>query len=380
MRQIVIWGTGKNAVNFKLLNTDISIVAFIDSYRKETDIVWNNIPILLPDEAKSLIRNNYTVVATSESVYFDIKRVLEEYGLREFKDFCFYTCFEKKIAVIYGNCHTLPIKQGLCASRKINAEYGFYPLPQIQNIKRLKDKIPKELLDNCALFIHQSIRKENRYGVEYSSEQIISMLNKECNVISIPNLYGLPTCLYPHHNFFKGGSGKRIRGISYFPYRDSFIENEYKNGKSVKEIAKEIYKKDILPEGYIRAEFEKFINKVGSREVEWDIKIKDWIVDNIQHKQLFYDANHPTEHVMKYITNKMYEFLEIPKTNVLDDVECILDDNELPLYGQVIRELGLEYSNRIMRRHNSETLTGFPITVEEYVDQYIRWNISKDLG
>jgi hypothetical protein len=376
MKKVVIWGTGKNAVDFKLTHDDIKIVCFIDSCRKKDDLYWDEIPILLPEEATEIINKEYIVVATSENVYQVIRELLIKKEKKEFRDFTYHTCFEKKLAVLYGNCHIWPIKCGLTSSSRFNEEYAIYPLPPIHEInERHNIDSYNTVFHECDLFIHQSVRKDNRYGEDYSSINLMGKLKKESKILAVPNLYGLPTCFYPTYDFKNGGNGNIIRDVSYFPYRDSYIEKDYAEGINENAIVNTIENGNVLKTGEIARKFDEFIKKVKLREREWDIFMSDWILVMYKEHELFYDANHPTEIVMKKIINEIFNLLDIDDDVVLEGEDYVLDSFEIPIYGQVAEELGLKYRNNIMRKMSANDLTHRALTVKEYVDQYIRWNM-----
>ena len=376
MDEVVVWGTGKHAIDFVTTNADINIIAFIDNNKGEEQISWNGIPVLFPSEAQELLNNRFIIVATSENVYWEIRRWLISIGRKEFDHFLYHSCYKKRIAMIYGNCHTQPVKEGLVANALFRKIYGFYPLRQIQEIKKNNDEgLESEVFQHCDLMIHQSVRKDNRYGENYSSEYVLRNIREECVVIAMPNLYGLPKCFFPHHEFVNGGSGKYIKGISYFPYRDLFIDEEFKQGKRITEIAKEIQFGKHLKEDEIKAGFESFINKVEKREMEWDIKVRDWLIDNYQNVQLFYDANHPTGAVVRVIVSEVLRILGIEEEYVIDYYPSEMDANEIPIYGEIAEGLGLKYSNNLMRIHSRKSMYDAPLTIYDYVEQYVLWNV-----
>lgn len=87
------------------------------------------------------------------------------------------------MAIAYGNCHMEAIQAYLERHKEFSAEYGFYPLPKIYELKRINEY--RNVFQVCNLFLHQSIRKNNVYGEEYSSENVLSYLDKKCAIIVI---------------------------------------------------------------------------------------------------------------------------------------------------------------------------------------------------
>ena len=370
-KKIVIWGAGSEAIRFVLLHNKNEFSFCIDSY-KRNEKEFLGMPLYSPEEAKRY-SIDFIVVATSENAYQEIRALLIKEGKKEFRDFGYYSFYKKKVAVLYGNCFTGPIKEGLRTNERFNKEYGIYPLPYIHVLANKNELVDASILKNCDLFIHQSVRKENEFGEKYSSIHLIQSLRKGCNIIAIPNLNRMPTCFFPNNNFVDGG-GNFIEGMSYFPFRDSFIDQRYMGGGSSKDILYAINEEDIIERGKIRKALDLFINKVAKREKGWDIHISDWIIENYRKKQLFYDGNHPTEYVVNYVCNKLIEALGF-SGGVVYEYSTKMDALEVPIYGQVKRELGLNYSSDVMRRYSGNSLSRSPITTYEYVDQYIKWNL-----
>lgn len=373
-REICVWGTGINAVNFTFLYREcVKVIAYIDNYRTADCLDIEGIKILLPDEAGELIKKYFVVVATSENVYWEIKKQLDEMGLAEFSDYCFYGIYEKKIAVLYGNCHMLPIKEGLCASEGFSNQYGFYPLRLVQNISASHgEDFKSQIFEHCDLFIHQSIQRDNKYGIEYASESLLKRINEKCRVIAIPNLYGLPKFLFPQIDYDL--PEKQIRNRGYFSFRDKYIERMYQEGRDCEYIENAIREGTVTDAAQILAQYEQFTDKLKMRERDWDIKIADWIIRENSEAQLFYDVNHPTNVVMRYIIKEILKIIRIE--DVRENI-CLqgLDIYEVPVYGQIMKLFGMQWNNKyILRKYSKYTLTNQQISLMQYVTQYVKWN------
>lgn len=370
-KEIIIWGTEVAAIKFMLTHKDVSIKYFIEG-KKEIKYFMGN-KCLKPQEVDAVPGRDYIVVATSDKVYWEIKNYLEKQGLVEFDDFIYYELFQKKIAIIYGNCHTVPIKQGLKLSKLFNLEYGFYPLHQIQEINNnsLND-LSSNVFERCDLFIHQSIRLENTYGKKYASKELINRLKSNCIEIAIPNLYGLPKFLYPQ--FDNNLATKKIEGKNYFPFRDKYIEYMWGNGCKEQEIYNYILKGDIIQKNEIASAADAFYEKVKKRETEWNIKIAEWIINKYKETPLFFDPNHPTKVVIEYIINNILCLLNYDEIINYDNI-CVLDGYEIPLYGDVCNKLELKYTTQnIMRKYTRMTICNNQMDLFEYIKEYILWN------
>lgn len=105
---------------------------------------------------------------------------------------------KKKTVVVYGNCHTSVIIEILNQCRLFNENFEICPIKPVHMIKD-PTYFKMKIFSECDIFIHQAIRKNNRYGKEFASEEIIKNLKTGCKVISIPNVYHLPTCFFPQY-------------------------------------------------------------------------------------------------------------------------------------------------------------------------------------
>ena len=292
-------------------------------------------------------------------------------GLEEFQDFCYWELFEKKIAVIYGNCHTTAIKLWLQQSNEFNNEYGFYPLRPIQNINNDKlDDLESTVFENCDLFIHQSIRDDNPYGIRYASKNIIKALKNDCSIIAVPNLYGLPKFLYPQTE--ADLNPKLIEGKNYYPFRDKYLEKELRSKKSIDETVSMILYSEITSKSEINNSKDTFFDKIKIREKDWDVEISDWMYEELSNLPLFYDQNHPTNEVIKYIANAVLRKLGYKEVYI--DIGYRMDSFEIPTYGDVCHKLGLNYSTQnILRQYSKHSLQRQVMTLEQYVYEYFLW-------
>lgn len=377
MKKYIVYGTGINAVKF-LLDYGLDCIDFFIEEKKELKEFYGK-PVL---SLSNMIwdKTKMIVVASSDTVYFQIKKALERYGFSEFSDFIYYRLLNKKIACIYGNCHTIPIRKGLELSKEFNDIYGFYPLKQIQQMQSGEEFNQElEVLKYCDLFIHQSIRMDNVYGENYSSCFLLSKLKTSCTVIAIPNLYGLSKCFFPNTSNKKTiFHGEKPYIFNYFPFRDSNIEKAYRQGKSIHQIVGLIEDPETINSLCIQQMFSKFIDKIETREIDWDIKISTFIKTNYNKIQLFYDPNHPTNELIYYITSKLFSILSLDEVDLKRFNILKLDSYEMPIYSAVKRSLNLNDTYKYLRCYSMNTLNLNAMSLEEYVQQYIAWNCILD--
>lgn len=273
----------------------------------------------------------------------------------------------KKIAIIYGNCHTTAIRQVLEKSDVFNGEYAFFPIKAIQEVKD-PEYFKGLFFSDCDLFIHQSIQKNNRYGEAFSSNRIMSGLKDKAEVLAIPNIYHLPMCYFPQYK--EGKELKNKYGHTVF-FRDVIVDTGIANNESIDEIVEKYLANDFFSEQYMESLYETYISKVKKREDEWDVKIADFLIDQ-RNKNLFYDPNHPREIVIEYICKSIMEKLGFKGCSLDMNQMKPLDDHEMPLCKDVIDFFGIELNEKEykIRKSGNKLLRG-EMYLKEYVDQYM---------
>ena len=275
---------------------------------------------------------------------------------------------EKKIAIIYGNCHTTAIRQFLENDDLFCAKYAIYPIKAIQEVNN-PEYFKGAVFKNCDLFIHQSIQKNNRYGEEYSSEHVMKNLKKDCNVIAIPNIYHLPLCYFPQYR--EGRELKNIYSKTIF-FRDNIIDEGVKSGFSIKTIVEDYSRQGRYSYKQIKELYDRYIERVTMREKEWTIKIAAFLQEN-KNNVLFYDPNHPTNIVIQYICKGILNELgyKINYDFNMNGVE-ILDEYHMPLCRDVTDYFNINYvlENETFRKSGNKIIRG-PMRIEDYVKQYI---------
>ena len=275
-----------------------------------------------------------------------------------------------KKVIVYGNCHTGILIDYLERSRDFRNKYEIIHIPQIQEIYNAgnKSSIHDVCFESCDVFIHQSIQKNNRYGEEYASERIIKRLKKDCIVIAIPNLYGLPICVFPQCVL---NQSLYLFGEVFF-FRDRLIEKLVNEKRNIEDICV-AYQEDmsVFPEEDLVMGREQFLDKVKRREEDWDVKIYDYIKRNMD-KRLFYDPNHPTnlllEHVIEELCKKLGVSIDLAA--VRRNVYRALDTYEMPLCAPVAKLYGVK--NQGLRESYGGRKIGLrAMTIKQYVECYI---------
>lgn len=367
-REVIIFGAGREGERFMCQHfQDVQISCFWDN-RKTGEVL--GYPIETPQEGKDC----FIIVASR--YYLEIREQLTQMGYCEFNDFIPSQIFGKKMAIAYGNCHMSVIKVYLESHKKFASAYGFYPFPMIQIWKDTKEDF-KDVLKHCDLFLHQSVRKDNVYGEQFSSENVLSCLQKTCEVIAVPNLYGMPKYLFPQLVTMKWRSSGLFRPF----FMDRNMLAWVKGGKSVDEIKKLILGGGVYQKATITELWETSIKKAEMREKEWDIKILDYILLNQRKQKLFCDTNHITSRTAFEISNRILNYMGYGNALVLE--RAFMDDRESIIYADVAEALGLEFDKKYIRKWAFDNAVyPYEMDEEEYIEQmvqYIRFYLSRGL-
>ena len=297
------------------------------------------------------------------------KKTVKKLNLTEFKDYVLYKYYKKKIVVIYGNCHMGILSEMLNSYFPFKKEFVIYPFELICNITS-KEYLDNTVFEYCDVLIHQSIRENNRYGVEFASCNIIQKTKKGCQVIAVPNVYHLPMCFFPQ--FLEEKEFRIHAGTTIF-FRDRLIEDMIQGNKKIDEIIECYNSTSTYSEVEIEKKWRDFIRKIEKREKDWDIKISDYIIQNAGKVQLFYDPNHPTNEFIKHIVIELLKLLKINvDEDIISDIDVHkLDSYEMPICASVCKFFGLDYNSEIYElRKTGIKLCSTYMDLRQYVIQY----------
>lgn len=380
---INIFGTLDTAVKFLLNNPDLNVNVFIDgviSEESKIDFPFTSYKVLPFNNAENDLKKCYTVVATSDSTYFKIKKRLEDvYGLKEFEDFEPCSTFRKKVVICYGNCYFLMLSKHLNSYREFISNYGIYPITGVYHLLGNNDfeiKFPKTAFDRCCVFIYQHVSKEvNKTFIgAISSDEALRKLPKSCNKICIPNFVSQPNFLFPQN--FDDNCSININKFCLFFKKDKFIESHWQT-QSIDKIAYEIKTENFFDLSEIKKNFDSFISKIEYLDTRWDVPVVEFIKLNYRKEKLFFEEKHPTQNFMKYIGDKIVEYIlntKICKLIQINYDEFVFDTLEQPIYHSTKIALKLEFEeSKYLRQNSTFKLSNNKVDLREYVKQYLLW-------
>ena len=118
-------------------------------------------------------------------------------------------------------------------------------------------------------------------------------------------------------------------------------------------------------------EFKKMMNKIHSREKNWDVKISSFILENYKRIPIFRDKNHASDELMDEICRQLLVLCGIKRTPNLHQ-QSILGLEE-DVFEDVKEKLQLEYKKGLLRQKDSSVvLCGeHGEDYREYLKEYI---------
>lgn len=364
-KEVVVYGTGINAVK---------CISFLESQKIKIKYVldgregigkFKNYSVCEPSEQK--LNGKYIVVACAEKTYNEIKERLCNY--QEFRDYVYYRWLNKKIIFLHGNCHMDIIEAYLSSSKKFQEMYAIYPTPRICT----RESLDKDILADMDIWIHEDIQSKNVISYEVADEFLRPLMKENIVEIIIPHLYGLGAAFFPHA---KDGNDKNIALLNgayengMFPLRDDVIDKCVDQNMNIEQICKYVYEDNIISWEYIIENFNFYIEKIREREMSWDIKILDFILENYKTKKLFYDIGHPTNIILEKVSADILKLLGISDQVSTDEK---LDYHEVPIYPWICKVLGMEWKERLIRVNDKAIKCNDYMDIAEYIREYIWW-------
>lgn len=220
--------------------------------------------------------------------------------------------------LLYGNCQ---LTIGLYSYLKNNTQLNL-DIDRWTSYIYIREKLNLDLekLLNYDIFIYQPVNLS--YGI-YSSNNLISLLNKKCIKIGIPFIYidsFFPLISKNDAHEIDGGDG----------YNNGKILNEnviidLKKYNTKQEIIS-LYKDNKINFNYEKRFLEN-INRMKEKEKICDVKIVDFILENYKNHKLIHLHVHPDKKILDHITNQVFNLLGIKEYNLLSNQKINHDEN-----------------------------------------------------
>lgn len=384
-KRTILYGVGLRGEKcYWLHNSQYCFEYCID---RRSKIEFHGLKVYSFEEKVDDLSDCFIIVAVVEHVYKEIKINLEAAGFVEFKDFIWDVFLtEKRLALIYGNCHMWVLTDYLRKNRHFAEEYFPY------YVSVFEGNISEELLVRCDLFISQDIREENTMGCPSSDYY----KGRGYKFIQIPNIYGFHTFFpqvkeeYRHEmhlgkNAIELESRKdyeilNIRSIIFALSKvDENIDRLYKENALLDDICEYILYGNAYSSEEIISTFQKELNKIKKREEKCDVEISTYIANHYREIQLFYDPSHPTNDLIREYGRQILSILGI-KIDESISLMRHLDRDEVFIYGCVKKALDMNFTQSRIRIYNEEDTLGLQaLNLKEYVREYVAWHYGERL-
>lgn len=132
---------------------------------------------------------------------------------------------------------------------------------------------------------------------------------------------------------------------------------------------------DIYSKQYVEDNLQNCFKKWEERDQHCDVKIMDYIKAEYKNQRLFYEPANPCNNVLRKISERILELLDIDQNEVYEIGERIAT-SELPVYKCVKEALGLKYEQEYIREvpswEQSKLISG-NMELKEYCREYCYW-------
>ena len=359
-KNFILYGCGMESERFIARHPELfnQISFCIDAGRQGT---FHGKTIKTVEEVGETLHESPIVIATLPSTYHEIRNILLNYNLTEFRDFIYMTYLEKKIALINANCYGGALIHYLTLSKTFNTMYIIYSIPEIQN--NSIGEINPYLLNNLDVFIHQDIRKENKFSEKLSDEYIYSKLADNCINITIPNLVGMGGFLFPQQGNHPK-TAMTIRGKINLLYEDTVLEEAVQTDILELDDLVNFYTNYTFPLNVLKNYYQRDKSKIQKREQNWDIKVWRMLEESKNDSLPFIDKDHPSNAIIKHICKKVLFLLT--KDSDFSDIEF---EHELGMPMPMIPSVKKYYCIDALEK---DTAKFYNCSTENLIPTYIR--------
>lgn len=244
-----------------------------------------------------------------------------------------------KNCILFGNCHCSGVKKFL----EYSTFFEQYEVQQFANWELIKDNnnmvIPTHLIKDADLVIYQPL--SDVYDCYSTNKQnpdsFFQLLKDDCKTVSFPRIHN--NALFPI--FHKNNCKQLFYGT---------IKNQV---DSLQQLAY-LYKNDLIDYDFTNRMNNNYrISK--DKEADCDIKIADFIYNNVSNEKLFLTQDHPTSFVFNKLTSLICEQLDLEydyekgldapeNITQLEDSVYKSEEKQYPLSRYAIRHYDFKYA------------------------------------
>lgn len=383
-KKIVIFGVGESADYFiGRFSECLDIVYFTSNDFSETefhDLERVEVPDLIARD------DIYIVICASQMGTAAIENQLS-ICFKFCEQFMDCRCLEqiiegkRELIVIEGLCHQELIAKGLelvpqIAERYIIKFFWMGSLNHNMALRKMKYMLCCYADAVIALDMSKAGKKQNLWN--------------NIKKINMPLIYA--QFLYPQipcsqemgitylHNPYMMNSKKNISDIRAFRYTDQNVLRLLKQGLSEEDVLGEIRKEDFYDLEYVR-KTKDFAADINAKcDMECDIHMSKYLMENYKRKKLFLDGQHWSgifawEAIRQIMSLLGIRGIEMPNVDFISELsrKDAVWSNEVPVYPSIRKLLELEWVGEDTA-YNMVKLKGTKkVTFDEYMRDYIRY-------
>ncbi|MCB0334459.1 MAG: hypothetical protein KDD55_13230 [Bdellovibrionales bacterium] len=255
----------------------------------------------------------------------------------------------KPTLVLYGNCQLSCAKFILESLPTITDQFdiGFGTSIDTPNGRVNYNDVEEDILKRCHFLIEQIAEEEmaSRF-VPFAQSEILS---KEVKRFKIPSLSGAvywPTHFHDYRNK-DYRELEQYSGKGPYPVGDRVINNMIREGVDPQRVAQEYIDSDFGALMNLARLFEMWNYCGTQRDLDSDIQIHSYVLENLQHKQLFYTVRHPTMEMMGVYVALILDALGLMYPSYWEDVQQLaydpIEEYHFPVHPSIGASYGMKW-------------------------------------
>lgn len=361
-RPIVLLGESSYCRKFyKKYSERLNIRCILLDNKEELDIFKNDEVLVKEYAKKEIMPKDYVVICHEvkirlDKAYRDSKKKLTSLGLITMRDFIRADVAEmildkKKLWLWFGFCQADTLRKDIFAQLKSVTNrcvltafrYGLDTLE-----KSYKFDECKELVSLCDYLTYVPlVFAEGK--MDFDFDTYLPLNAKKVALPRLPFRGYYPWRDSDIETFFKYSIDGKLHWP--FAYQESIIDNLILEGKSDDEIYYELMREDIISEKEIKRNLKLAYKFIEISEKTADIKILDFIKENLTKRMLYRDGLHYQNFMYFEIARRIAIFLSMDCEDEIDELEekvlengkQFIDYTEVPVLPCIAKALELDF-------------------------------------
>lgn len=272
--------------------------------------------------------------------------------------------------VVYANCQGEALARTLLENSEFAAIYEWLPLPPVQLLTAEKAQEVLAKVRQADLLLYQPVAATRKRPVELSSAFLANQVKSGGTTISFPSIYF--DGYFPHLETLN-----RLVSILNRVH-DYCIAYSCSIGLTVEETIEIIQSDSLYPKEISLQQVENSLNNLSSREEEsnLDIRVSPFIRENYRREKLFNQFNHPKRSVLKHVSEKVLDILQMESPFIHESGASHLDAIVTPIYKSTHRNLQLAFAEDFTTYNGVRNAT---LNQDEVVKRFFDFYATQDL-